>query len=212
MIKVLLADDHEVVRIGIGQFLLNYPDIQLVASVGSGGEAVTACAEHNPDVVLMDLVMPGVDGVEATRQILTLGLGTRVIVLTSFSDRERILDAIDAGATGYMLKDSEPEELLRGIRAAARGESPLSPRAAQAIVAARQTTRTPSDLTPRETEVLVLLARGMPNKEIARTLGISEKTVKAHLTNVFQRIGVSDRTQAALWAERRGLVAASRQP
>ncbi len=206
MIKVVLADDHEVVRIGIGQFLQNYPDIHLIASVGSGREAVAACAEHQPDVVLMDLVMPDLDGVEATRQILQLGLGARVIVLTSFSDRERILDAIDAGATGYMLKDSEPEELLRGIRAAARGESPLSPRAAQAIVNARQTARVPSDLTPRETEVLVLLASGMANKEIGRALGISEKTVKAHLTNVFQRIGVSDRTQAALWAQRRGLL------
>ncbi len=208
MIKVVLADDHEVVRIGIGQFLQNYPDIQLIASVGSGREAVAACAEHQPDVVLMDLVMPDLNGVEATRQILQLGLGARVIVLTSFSDRERILDAIDAGATGYMLKDSEPEELLRGIRAAARGESPLSPRAAQAIVNARQTARVPSDLTPRETEVLVLLASGMANKEIGRALGISEKTVKAHLTNVFQRIGVSDRTQAALWAQRRGLLSA----
>ncbi len=206
MIKVLLADDHEVVRMGIEQFLLNYPDITLVASVGSGREAVEGCAEHRPDVVLMDLAMPQMDGVEATRQILQLGLGARIIVLTSFSDRERILDAIDAGAIGYMLKDSEPEELLRGIRAAARGESPLSPRAAEAIVSARQTARTPSDLTPRETEVLVLLARGMANKEIARALGISEKTVKAHLTNVFQRIGVADRTQAALWAQRRGLL------
>jgi DNA-binding NarL/FixJ family response regulator len=127
-------------------------------------------------------------------------------VLTSFSDRDRILDAIDAGAVGYLLKDSEPEELLRGVRAAARGESPLSPRAAQAIIAARKERQQARDLSPREMEVLILLGRGMANKQIAQRLGISEKTVKAHLVNVFQRIGVHDRTQAALWAQRRGLL------
>lgn len=213
MIRVLLADDHDVVRLGIEQFLSNYDDISLVASVRNGAEAVEACRADAPDIVLMDLVMPVMDGVKATRRIIACGQPSppRVIVLTSFSDRERILDAIDAGAIGYMLKDSEPEELLRGIRSAARGESPLSPRAAQAVISARQTKRASAELTPRENEVLMLLAQGQANKQIARSLGISEKTVKAHLTNIFQRIGVADRTQAALWAERRGLLTA-RQP
>jgi DNA-binding NarL/FixJ family response regulator len=125
-----------------------------------------------------------------------------VVVLTAFSDRSRILDAIDAGAVGYLLKDAEPDELIRGLQAAARGESPLAPKAAQALVAARAEQQGDPELTPREQEVLALLADGLPNKLIARRLDISEKTVKAHLTNIFQRIGVTDRTQAALWAQR----------
>lgn len=206
MIKVLIVDDHELVRAGIGQFLANHPDVAVVGSAADGEEAVRRSIELSPDVVLMDLVMPGMDGVEATRRISQELPGTRVLVLTSFSDRERIIDAIDAGAVGYLLKDSEPEELLKGIRAAARGESALSPKAAQAIIAARRERQQTRELSPRETEVLILLTRGMANKQIAQRLGISEKTVKAHLISVFQRIGVADRTQAALWAERRGLL------
>jgi len=129
------------------------------------------------------------------------------VVLTSFSDRERILDALDAGAVGYLLKDAEPTELLRGIRAAARGESPLDPRAARTLLGARHERRAVGDLTDREREVLTLVAKGLANKQIARSLGISERTVKAHLTSVFQRIGVTDRTSAALWATRHRLVA-----
>jgi len=206
VIRVLIVDDHEMVRAGISQFLANQPDVTVVGTAADGESAVTQSIELLPDVILMDLMMPGLDGAEATRRIAQGLPETRVLVLTSFSDRERILDAIDAGAVGYLLKDSEPEELLKGIRAVARGESPLSPKAAQAIIAASKERQQTRELSPRETEVLILLTRGLANKQIAQKLGISEKTVKAHLVNVFQRIGVADRTQAALWAERRGLL------
>jgi DNA-binding NarL/FixJ family response regulator len=206
VIRVLVAEDHAVVRAGLEQLLAGADDVEVVGSAANGEEAVELTGERRPDVVLMDLVMPGVDGIEATRRILELGTGARVVVLTSFSDRNAIMDALDAGAIGYLLKDAEPEELVRGIRAAARGESPLDPKAARELLSAR-TERAPSaELSPREREVLVLLASGLPNKLIAQRLGISEKTVKAHLTHVFGRIGVTDRTQAALWAQREGLV------
>lgn len=204
MIRVLLADDHKIVRIGLERLLANYDDIELLASATDGAEAVAMALELQPDVLLMDMSMPEMDGVEATRQVATASPGTRVVVFTSFSDRERILDALDAGAIGYLLKDAEPEELIEGIRAAVRGESPLAPKAASAVIAAR--TKVRPELSERESEVLVLIAAGMTNKEIARRMGIAEKTVKAHLTNIFQRIGVRDRTQAALWAERNGLL------
>jgi len=153
-----------------------------------------------PDVVLMDLSMPGMDGVAATRAIVAAHDGAvRVVVLTSFANRDQILAAIDAGASGYMLKDAEPEELLAAVRAAARGEAPLAPKAAREVLAARTERPAAAELSPREHDVLRLVAAGLPNKRIARELEISEKTVKAHLTNVFQRIGVTDRTQAALW-------------
>lgn len=160
--------------------------------------------ETRPDVVLMNLQMPVMDGVTATREILTQATDVQVVVLTSFSDQERIVAAIDAGAVGYLLKDAEPEDLLEGVRAAARGESPLHPKAARELLSARRSRPAagPADLTPRETEVLSLVRQGLANKQIARRLGISERTVKAHLTSTFQRINVLDRTQAALWAER----------
>ena len=204
MIRVLLAEDHAVVRTGLLQLLGDMDEMEVVGAATDGHEAVTLAAEHNPDVVLMDLEMPGMDGIEATRRIRSAQPEVNVVVLTAFSDRERILDAIDAGAVGYLLKDAEPDELIRGLRAAARGESPLAPQAAQALVAARAEQQGEPDLTPREREVLALLADGLPNKLIARRLDISEKTVKAHLTNIFHRIGVTDRTQAALWAQRHG--------
>jgi len=146
--------------------------------------------------------MPGGGGIEATRAIRSADPGVRVVVLTSFSDRERILEAVDAGAVGYLLKDAEPQELTQGIRAAARGEAPFAPKAALALVTDRVGPQQAPTLTAREREVLSLVAEGLPNKLIARRLAISEKTVKAHLTSIFQRIGVSDRTQAALWAQR----------
>ena len=204
MIRVLLAEDHAVVRGGLLQLLGDIDEIEVVGAAGGGEEAVALAVEHRPDVVLMDLEMPGMDGIEATRRIRGEHPDVNVVVLTAFSDRGRILDAIDAGAVGYLLKDAEPHELIRGLQAAARGESPLSPKAAQALVAARADQQADPDLTPREREVLALLADGLPNKLIARRLDISEKTVKAHLTSIFQRIGVTDRTQAALWAQRHG--------
>ncbi len=204
MIRLLLADDPAVVRNGLKRLLAGGEDLEVGGAAADGGEAVALVRETSPDVVMMDLEMPRMDGIEATRRIAAEQPDTRVVVLTSFSDRERILDALDAGAVGYLLKDAEPEELVRGIRAAARGESPLAPRAATAVLHARAEGRPPDPtLTAREAEVLELLGQGLPNKLIARNLGISEKTVKAHVTRVFQAIGVTDRTQAALWVQRR---------
>ena len=202
MIRVLLAEDHAVVRQGLAQLLEGVPDIEIVGAARDGAEAIDMNAQHEPDVVLMDLEMPNVDGIRATEAIVGSGSGARVVVLTSFSDRDRILDALDAGAIGYMLKDTEPEELLRGLRSAARGDSPLHPKAASAIVTARKQSRPAAELSERQRAVLALVADGKQNKHIARELGISEKTVKAHLTAVFQILGVTDRTQAALWAQR----------
>jgi DNA-binding NarL/FixJ family response regulator len=202
-IRLLLAEDHPVVRAGLERLLGNEADIELVGAAADGAEAVELAGELRPDVVLMDLSMPVMDGIEATRRIVSAhDSAVSVVVLTSFADREQVIEALDAGASGYLLKDAEPEELVRGIRAAARGEAPLAPRAAREVLAARSEPRPDADLSTREREVLVLVARGLPNKRIARELEISEKTVKAHLTSVFQRIGVTDRTQAALWAQR----------
>ncbi|MDX6367306.1 MAG: hypothetical protein QOK30_2382, partial [Nocardioidaceae bacterium] len=199
-------DDHAMVRLGLEQLLAGADGIQVVGSAADGAQAVAMVLELRPDVVLMDLQMPGVDGVAATRQIVASGAESQVVVLTSFSDSERIVAALDAGAIGYLLKDTEPEDLLEGVRAAARGESPLNPRAARQLLTARTSTPVLTvDLTPRELEVLGLVRQGLANKQIARRLGITERTVKAHLTSTFQRIGVSDRTQAALWAERNRL-------
>jgi DNA-binding NarL/FixJ family response regulator len=205
MIDVLIADDHAVVRTGLVNVLASAPDMRLAAVAADGEEAVAAAHEHPVDVVLMDLVMPGIDGVEATRRILATRPETKIVVLTSFSDRERILDALDAGAVGYLLKDTEPDALLEGIRAAARGDSPLDPKVARALLTARAEARPAEGLSAREREVLGLVAAGHSNKQIARSLGISEATVKAHLTRIFREIGVFDRTQAALWAHRHGL-------
>lgn len=207
MIRVVLVDDHRLVRHGLEQLLSAADDIDVVGSAAEGTEALELVETFRPEVVLMDLQMPGMDGVEATRRIQALHPATQIVVLTSFSDRERIMDAVDAGAVGYLLKDVDPADLLDGVRAAARGESPLHPKAARELLTARSSGHTPTgaaDLTPRELEVLQLVRQGLANKQIARRLGISERTVKAHLTSVFQRIGVADRTQAALWAERHG--------
>ena len=207
MIRVLLADDHQLVRSGLAALLTGSEDIEVVGTASNGIEAVEMARESSPDVVLMDLVMPGMDGVEATRRLVADLPSIQVVVLTSFSDQERILAALDAGAVGYLLKDVDPAELVRGVRAAARGESPLHPKAARSLLSSRTENRpaerTNVELTPREAEVLSLLRQGLANKQIARALGISQATVKAHLTSVFQRIGVTDRVQAAVWAERR---------
>ena len=199
MIRVLLADDHGVVRDGLARLLGSVPDIEVVAAAADGDQAVELAREHRPDVVLMDLRMPGMGGSEATRRLLESDPAMHVVILTSFSERDEILGALDAGAIGYLLKDAEPDELIRGVRAAAQGDSPLDPKAARTLIGSRSAGQS-HPLTDREREVLQLVTRGLPNKLIARELGISEKTVKAHLTTVFQRIGVTDRVQAAMWA------------
>ena len=205
MISLVIADDHRVVRTGLEQLVGTFDDVEVVGAGANGEEAVAICAAARPNVALIDLEMPILDGIEATRRIRGVSPATNVIVFTSFSDRVRILGALDAGAVGYLLKDAEPEEIHRAIRAAMRGEAPLAPKAAAALLAARSAASPSHDLTEREREVLRLVTTGLANKQIARSLGISEKTVKGHLTHVFQAIGVTDRTQAALWAERNGL-------
>ena len=205
MIRVLLADDHGVIRDGLGRLISARAGIALVGVAADGAEAVARCAELAPDVVLMDLDMPVVDGIEATRRIVAAQPGVAVLVLTSFSDRPRIMGALEAGACGYLLKDVDADEVAERIRAAARGESPLDPRAARTILDARTAPDPLAGLSEREREVLALLVEGLPNKLIARRLEISEKTVKSHLTRIFRVLDVTDRTQAALWAERQGV-------
>jgi len=193
MIRVVIADDHAVVRRGLAGLVEATDDLEVVGVAANGSEAVDLVREHRPDVAVMDLQMPVLDGVEATRAILAAGVGTEVLVLTSFSDHARIDAAVEAGAVGYLLKDAEPDVLLDGIRAVARGD--VRPVAGAAT----------ADLSPREAEVLRLVVAGLLNKQIAARLGITERTVKAHLTSAYQRIGVADRTQAALWAQRHDL-------
>jgi two-component system, NarL family, response regulator LiaR len=197
-IRVLIADDHAVVRQGLRTFLELQDDIEVVADACDGEEAVAAALDGHPDVVLMDLVMPALDGIEATRRILRERPDTRVIALTSFLDDDKLLPAVRAGAHGYLPKDVEPEVLLHPAVTARvmRELSESSPAAAQLD----------GGLTPREREVLGLVARGLPNKLIARELGIAEKTVKAHVSSILAKLGVSDRTQAAVLAVRRGWV------
>ena len=205
MIRVVIVDDHAVVRHGLTQLLSTFADVELVGEAGDGQGAIAVCEDTRPDVVLMDLEMPVMDGIEATREVKGKHPEIAVVVLTSFSDRDRILQALDAGAAGYLLKDVEPVDLAKAIQSAARGDAPLDPRAARTVLGARQAAAPALELSDREREVLLLVAEGLPNKLIARRLDISEKTVKAHLTSVFRQIGVTDRTQAALWAERNGL-------
>jgi DNA-binding NarL/FixJ family response regulator len=203
-IRVVLVDDHAVVRSGLAQLLGGAEDIEVVGQAGDGLEAVQLVRSTRPDVVVMDLQMPRMDGVEATKVILQEDPSVEIVVLTSFSDSARIVAALDAGAVGYLLKDADPDDVLEGVRAVSRGESPIHPKVARQLLSARSEGAPGSSvqLTPREAEVLALVRAGLANKQISRRLGISERTVKAHLTSVFQRIGVVDRTQAALWAER----------
>jgi len=201
MIRVCLVDDHPTFRAGL-RALLEASGIEVAGEAPGGASAVSCALEHSPDVMLMDLSMPDVDGIEATRRMTSEVPDVPVVVLTSFSDRTRITDALDAGAVGYLLKDAEPEDLVRGVEAAAAGHAPLDPRAAREILAARRPAPAVESLSAREIEVLKLVAEGRANKVIARQLEISEKTVKNHLSAVFQKLGVTDRTQAALWAQR----------
>ncbi|MCW2608423.1 MAG: two component transcriptional regulator, LuxR family [Frankiales bacterium] len=207
MIRILLVDDHPVVRRGLTDLLNGVDGLEVVAAVDDGARAVAAVLEHAPDVVLMDLSMPEVDGTTATRRVLAAAPATRVVVLTSFAEAEQVTGALEAGAVGYLLKDSEPDVLVRAVQDAAAGGAPLSARVATALLPSRRSgaAAAPSGLTDREREVLVLVAEGLPNKLIARRLDIAERTVKAHLTRVFTVLGVSDRTSAALWAQRNDL-------
>lgn len=199
MIRVLVVDDHRLVRAGLMTLLAASADIDVVGEAADGAEGVKVAREVRPDVVLMDISMPVLDGVAATRQLLAELPETKVLALTSFSDRQRVADVTGAGATGYLLKDCGPDELLAAVRSAAAGHSPFDPRVAGALLPNRAPS--PAEgLSSRELEVLRLAAQGMANKQIARKLGISESTVKVHLGSVFRRIGVTDRTSAALWA------------
>jgi DNA-binding NarL/FixJ family response regulator len=200
MIRVLVVDDHHLVRAGLITLLGAAADIQVVGEAEDGRRAVEVAAATAPDVVLMDLSMPGLDGIAATGLLLAEVPGTRVVALTSFSDRQRVTDVLAAGATGYVLKDARPDDLLAAVRAAADGQVPLDPRVAAALLPTREPP--PGDrLSEREKQVLRLVGAGLANKQIARRLGIAESTVKVHTGNIFRRIGVTDRTSAALWAK-----------
>ena len=206
---VVIADDHPVVRQGLRTFLELQVDLEVVGDAGDGREAVELVAQLVPDVVLMDVVMPNVDGLEALRQIRETSPATSVIVLTSFADDEKIFRAVKAGAAGYLLKDAAPREIAAAIRAVRRGEALLHPAVAAKVMQELATADVPAagaDLTERELEVLRLLARGLANKAIARELVVSEKTVKTHASNILAKLHLADRTQAALYAVRQKLV------
>ncbi|WP_234971459.1 response regulator [Jatrophihabitans endophyticus] len=199
----MVVDDHRLVRVGLASVLGSAADVAVVGEAENGAHAVELLTGGDPlaaDVVLMDLSMPVLDGVGATRALQAARPDVRVVVLSSFADRKQVRDAVAAGAVGYVLKDCTPEELLTAIRAAAAGHTPLDPRVAGALLPARGGPDPADTLSERETEVLRLAAQGLANKQIGRSLGISERTVKVHLGNVFRRIGVTDRTSAALWA------------
>ena len=216
MIRVLLVDDHRLVLAGLASLIDEAADLRVVGLASDGVEALQVSADTAPDVVLMDLSMPVMDGITTIRLLLEQQPDSRVLVLTSFSDRDRILEAVRAGAVGYLLKDSDPQDLLAGVRAAARGESPLDPRVAGVVLRwggslpadpagsgrAAAPVAAVGELTTREREVLLLAREGLTNKQIASRLGITLSTVKAHLSSAFVRIGVADRTSAAMWAER----------
>jgi two-component system, NarL family, response regulator LiaR len=208
-IRVLIADDHAVVRQGLRTFLELQDDIEVVGDVADGEAALSAVSEQRPDVVLMDLVMPGIGGIEAIQRLRELRPETRVLVLTSFLDDEKLFPAVRAGAAGYLLKDVEPAELVRAIRTVADGEGLLHPAVAARLMEEFSEAERPAPdeaLTAREREVLGLIARGLPNKLIARDLGIAEKTVKTHVSSILGKLGLTDRTQAALYAVRSGLI------
>jgi NarL family two-component system response regulator LiaR len=208
-IRVLIADDHAVVRQGLRAFLDLQEDIEVVGEATNGVEAVEQTRQLLPDVVLMDLVMPEMDGIKATRKIRALSPRTQVIVLTSFAEDEKVFSSIKAGALGYLLKDVSPADLVKAIQAAHRGEAQLHPEIARKLMdefSTRAREPIPGDLTARELEVLRLIARGQSNRQIAEELVISEKTVKTHVSNILSKLHLADRTQAAIYALREGLV------
>ncbi|WP_019908545.1 response regulator [Paenibacillus sp. HW567] len=210
-IKVLLVDDHEMVRIGLAAVLGTEDGIEVVGEAGSGEEGIRLAQEYNPDVVLMDLVMEGMDGIETTRQLLKLYPDCKVIVLTSYLDDEKMYPVIEAGAFSYLLKTSRASEVADAIRAAARGQSVLESQVASKMMnrfrSSAKGSEAPAykELTEREMEVLKLLAQGKSNQDIADQLIIGIKTVKFHVTNILAKLGVEDRTQAAIYAYKNGL-------
>ena len=212
MIKVLIVDDHQVVRQGLRTFLDLHEDIQVVGEAGNGENAVTMAVQLSPDVILMDLVMPGMDGITATDRIKSICPDTRVIALTSFTEDDKIFPAIQAGASSYLLKDVTPDELVDAIRAVHHGDTRLHPHIVRRLMAQvtyqliPQHTTPASTLTEREREVVQLVAQGKSNREIAEALTISDKTVKAHISNILGKLGVNDRTQMAIYALKNGLV------
>jgi two-component system, NarL family, response regulator LiaR len=207
-IRILIADDHAVVRQGLKMFLSLDPEIEILGEAGDGKKAIDMARQLQPDIVLMDLLMPVLGGVEATAIIRREMPDVEVIALTSVLEDKSVVDAVRAGAIGYLLKDTESDELIRAIKAAAAGQVQLSPKAAARLMREVRTPDNPETLTDRETDVLRLLAMGQSNKEIAQTLSIGEKTVKTHVSNVLAKLSVTSRTQAALYAVRIGLVEA----
>jgi two-component system, NarL family, response regulator LiaR len=213
-ITLILVDDHAMVRRGVRAYLETHADIQIAGEAGSGAEAVKLCAELVPDVVLLDLVMPGMDGVEATRQIKQVSPRTHVVILTSYHEDSHVLPAIKAGALSYLLKDVSSEELLAAIRKAAQGEAVLHPRIAMQLMQSLQAPKPDAppnpfaDLSQRELEVLQLIAQGLSNAAIGAKLFISEKTVKSHVGNILSKLHLDDRTQAAVYAWRQGFMKA----
>jgi DNA-binding NarL/FixJ family response regulator len=210
-ITVLLVDDHAMVRQGVRAFLETQNDIAVVAEAGSGEEAVRLATEHAPDVALVDLIMPGMDGVETTRRLTTRSPRTNVVVLTSYHDDEHVFPAIRAGALSYILKEVGPDELADAVRKAAVGEAVLHPQVAARVVrelhgARRDEPNAVHDLSERELEVLKLIAEGLSNAEISNRLFISEKTTKSHVSNILSKLHLADRTQAAVYAWREGVV------
>jgi two-component system, NarL family, response regulator LiaR len=209
-ISVLIADDHGIVRQGLRDYIALQEDMEVVADASNGELAVIKVRELAPHIVLMDLVMPGTDGIEATRQIRAISPMTRVIILTSFAEEEQVFEAIKAGASGYLMKDIKPEELAKAIRGVQAGEPMLHPEIARLMMREMRRDnneqRLHDQLTEREMEVLRCIARGLSNKEIANELVISEKTVKTHVSNLLQKLHLADRTQAAIYAMQKKLV------
>jgi DNA-binding NarL/FixJ family response regulator len=206
-IRVLITDDHSVVRQGLRMFLGLDPELEVVGEACNGAEALSLAHELRPNVVLMDLLMPVMDGIAATSAIRKSLPGVEVVALTSVLEDASVVGAVRAGATGYLLKDTDADELRRAVKAAASGQVQLSPQAASRLMREVRAPESPETLTDRETDVLRLLAEGQANKEIARSLHIGEKTVKTHVSNILAKLGVQSRTQAALHAMRIGLVA-----
>lgn len=213
MIRVLIADDHHVVRRGLLFFLKTQKDIEVVGEAKNGLEAIDMTSRLKPDIVLMDLVMPEMDGIQATKSIKSKWPNVQVLMLTSFSDKDHVLPAIEAGASGYQLKDIEPDELVESIRLIMRGENTIHPEATtQLEEGLREEENLPhvlNPLTPREQDVLAELTKGKSNREIASSLFVTEKTVKTHISNIFTKLEVQDRTQAALYAVKHGLTEGS---